>query len=210
MRIQIRILCLWAAFFMVKTSPAQGIDADQKISQKTVHALMEKMKSRLSPGWSIAYDAEFHLISVTRDEPTSINTVTPSSGIDAKPVVGRFSFSLRVLPLLSQADYEQKKADNQALKRKMSAIYELLAISPSVVGIRTKPLARFHSEVPEEQARIDQYYRLQDELYDLPDGYFKDISLSWTEAARSFPDDPAVRSESEAVLKKMEQVPSKY
>ena len=200
---------------MVKTSPAEGIDADQKISQKTVRALMEKMKSQLSPGWSIAYDAEFHLIIVIRDAPTSISTITASSGIDAKPEVGRFSFSLRVLPLLSQADYEQKKADNQALQRRMSAIYELLAKSPSVVGIRSKPLARFHSEVPEEQARIDQYYRLQDELYDLPDGYFKDISLSWPEALRfgmsgPLPDDPAVRSESEAVLKKIEQVPSKY
>ncbi len=190
---------------------------EQAIAQKTVRLLMVKLRAQIPEGWSVSYDDEFHLISVIRNAPTSISTITPSSGIDAKPEVGRFSFSLRVLPLMSQADYGQKKADNQAIKKRMSAIYEMLAKSPSVVGIRAggpKPLARFHSEVPEEQARIEQYYRLQDELYDLPDGYFKDISLSWTEALRfgmgPLPDDPAVRSETEAVLKKMVQVPSNY
>lgn len=215
------VLLLSLLIFLGPGGIARADDSwrNQQIPQAMVRALMAKLQAVVPSGWKVSYEGEFHLIEITREAPTMLTFITIDSSPELmKPQMGQVEIGLRIYTLLTKREYAEQKAENAKTQTAMNKIHHDLGQSPTVHGIRQplRPGIRISSKVPAENAKIEEYYRLESTLHRLPDGYFGNVSVVWESdiptlgSYGDMPDDEAVREECKAVYNKLVTVPTKY
>ena len=133
--------------------------------------------------WEVTYKPQYDLIEVQLEQ---VVIISPNSNFNANPVLnehpadadrpfplGRPFFWLRVKPFVSPAEYTRLKAENEAIEKRLDEMYERM---------RRQHVARQHDRFmpknEEEKDLVDAYNDLKYSHHDLPDFYFRNISLS--------------------------------
>jgi hypothetical protein len=197
---------------------AQMITNRVNITEIDVAALVNKLKEQVKPGWTVGYRHTYQEIEITRGAPTRLRFIAPNLGPDQeqKVEVGTYGFTIMLFPLLSRTEYQKQRSENQKALRTMDVIYDALSKSQTVQGIRQPVFGESHfaSKIPEEQAKIDEYYRLEGTLHRLPDGYLGEVSVllpsfpPWDYGLT--PEDHDVRHKCEQIYNKVAGALSKY
>ncbi len=97
---------------------------------------------------------------------------SPQLPFEQKPILARPALSLRVQRFVSPADYKRFKTENAAINA------QLAQMRTQMRGFTLKSDS-FSPRTEEQKKQADVYNRLKSSRHDLPDFYFRDISLSW-------------------------------
>ncbi|BCM91314.1 hypothetical protein IAD21_03184 [Abditibacteriota bacterium] len=125
--------------------------------------------------WNVSYQPQYDTIEVRRDPAV---LMTPSIGINGPAIVKRTqvlshpTFAFRIEPFISPKEYARLKSENATINQRLTQM------AGQMRDIRHK----FDSYLPKtevEKQKVDAYNKLKRSLHDLPDFYFRDITLSW-------------------------------
>jgi hypothetical protein len=124
----------------------------------------------------VTYKPQYGLIEVQLKQEViipHIPSINERPGTDSRPTLGHPSFGLRVRTFVSPADYARFKAENEATEKQRNEMYDRL---------RRQHIARQHDRfIPkneDERELVREYNDLKYSHHDLPDFYFRNISLS--------------------------------
>ncbi len=145
-----------------------------QIPQNTVNALLDKIRAELPKGWSASYDGEYTWLEVTRDAKISSLPNLPNGSPHEKPAQRNHAFAFRIDPFVSIAAHHRMSAENSAIRKEATAIYDELVRR----GVSQK-FDHFLAANEVDQKAASRYEALKESLHSLPDFYFRDISLSW-------------------------------
>jgi hypothetical protein len=176
---------------------------------QTANALLANVRAELPKGWTASYDEEDSILRVSRDEMVSSSSTAPNLPMNEKPERRKFSFSFRVGPGVSPAEHRRLSTENAKIQKEASAIYEDL--------VKKRVPHKFDSFLPDtdsERATVARYEALKKSLHDLPDYYFRDISLQWVWGSpripRIFVRDDKIRDECAQVRERVVKLLSIY
>ena len=132
--------------------------------------------------WEVTYKPQYDLIEVQLEQ---VVIISPDSNFNANPVLnehpadadrpfplGRPFFWLRVKPFVSPEEYTRLKAENEAIEKRLDEMSEQMQ--------RWRIAHKFDSFMPkneEEKKKVDAYNNLKNSRHDLPDFYFRNVSL---------------------------------
>ena len=125
--------------------------------------------------WSVWYQPQYNLVDVQCNQLVLMEpefAFNLSINEKREPALKKPSFSFRVQPFISPEQYNRLAADNVIIDE------QLMRMQGQMMKISRK----FDSYSPrnaEEKKKVDQYNRLKTSRHDLPDFYFRDISVSW-------------------------------
>ncbi len=124
--------------------------------------------------WEVTYQPQYNLIQVQREDEVLIThePMLNDSPEPHAPTLGPPNFLLSVEPFISPEEYARLKAENATINGQLSHM------AVGMKDIRHK----FDSYLPkndQEKQKVAAYNKLKASLHDLPDFYFRDISLSW-------------------------------
>jgi beta-lactamase regulating signal transducer with metallopeptidase domain len=153
--------------------PNEAPAARVEVTPETVAELTKKIAAVLPEGWKVAYDKETSWLAISRDEPVMATTNAPSIGAHEEPKLKKYQFELRVEPLVPLVEYRRRVVEKAEIEKQIEALGQKLR-TMKVPAAKTS----FSGRTEEEKALVAQYDQLLKAQPQLPDFYFKDVSLS--------------------------------
>jgi len=189
MKLNLSILLLGAALLMPFGSPvvfaqnAMAKAAPAPIHPEAARELVRRLREQLAAHnpplekWAVFYRPQLNLVEVQSSEEVWISPRVLPNGpdledFDADPALSHPSFSLRVEPFVSPADYKRFVAENAAIDTQREQM------QTQMKGVSHK-FDSFLPRTDHEKRQVAAYNRLKSFRHVLPDLYFQDISLSW-------------------------------
>ncbi len=172
-----------------------------KISSETTDALEERVRAALPKGWRVSYDKNDTFLQITRTKKALAFTAYPNQPPEQEPEMASFALSFRVVPRVSLEEYNRLSVENKKTNQEIEALYKILESR----GLSQK-FDSFLADKEEDKKLVDQYDKLRKSLHDLPDFYFRDISLKWIYGSADF---PLVHMQDENIQKECEEVRDK-
>lgn len=147
----------------------------QRGRDATAAALVRLIAVQMPSGfdWRVFYQPQIDLIEVENIKQVQMEPPAIISGPDMKsePIMRNPDFSFRVQPLVSPAEYIRFKAENAEIDARLEQT------AAQLKAITSKPES-FSPRNADEKQRVEFYFRVKAQRHDLPEFYFRDISLS--------------------------------
>lgn len=201
--------------FLIIVTPscfAEGVNLKElhkKTSKKSIVSLVRSIKGVLPPDWSVSYGQENSSLEVVRRNKVFTSSCLPNSDPFEEPKLRQFYLLFRILPKVSQTDYQKMETDNQKKRREINALYNDL--------VRRKVNHKFDSFNPskeKDKKDVARYNALKESLHTLPDFHFEDLTVNWIIGSPEYPmiyvNDDRLRLECENTRKKIVAILSAY
>ena len=145
---------------------------DSEISKRKALNLPPKKGAKFW-SWEVSYQPQYNLVEVQCNQAVLMEPEFAfNSSINEKrePALRHPKFSFRAEPFVSPKEYNRFKAENDLIDKQLKRM--------PMFGIRQK-FDSFSPRNEEEKKKVDEYNRLKKSRHDLPDFYFRNISVSW-------------------------------
>jgi len=166
------VLLLLGLMISMAYAAPNNATAQRDADAKALTALIQR---NLPADWTVAYQPEYPGIRIKRLKPTAIRVwVWPSSPArmpNEKPQkpepLRQYEYFLRIKKILTATDYQKMKVANTTMQKEMTRLATGLTWGKGYYMARNA----------EEKRRVEQYEKLEKSLYDLPDYYWRRVSL---------------------------------
>jgi autotransporter-associated beta strand protein len=155
-----------------------------KISAKslaTAEELIKKIGAILPGDWSVGWSKDPHLTDVIVVE--CANPLASYFISTTPPTVKNYHLELRVRDFIEPAQAAQWTRENADTESKLEAMAGSMKDLEYVMMPNGKA---YISKTPEEKTRVEAYEALQAKMRDVPDYFYGDISLDWTDGSFTY------------------------
>lgn len=139
---------------------------------QSIDALIQSICKVIPNGWTVSYKTEDSWLAISKDDPVWLRSESPNASSAAEPEKGQFTLAFRISPAISSAQYEQLAAENTNTRKEMADIYQDL-INRRV----NRKFDEFFPKNDTDKAIVARYETLKKSLHELPEYYYRDISL---------------------------------
>jgi hypothetical protein len=165
----------------------------------TVDQLVAKIKEQLPEGWSVEWKPDQGTIQVSRDAKAEFTGFPNDNGPTSEEMI--YMMFLQVQDLVPPEQREQWLAENQKVQQQLTAMEATMG--------DLQAMGDYEAKTPADERQVTAYHKLKAQLYEVPQYYFQDLSLTWT-AWRPKAVDDRVEQECEAARQKVWSVLTPY